>query len=460
MTLKTDQILTQRYRVICLLAHGGMGSVYQAYDLVLDRQVAVKQLQFDPLASERAVEQIREQFQREARILASLDHPNLPRVTDHFAEDGFEYLVMDYVAGQSLHELIEGSRTGLSESQVLDWVDQLLSALEYIHHRGIIHRDVKPSNIRLTPDGQIFLVDFGLVKFYDPENPRTATITHGLGTPEYAPPEQYDTQLGHTDPRSDVYALGATLYHLLTGQAPPTATQQMSDPEIFRHPRTINANVSPDVERVILRAMELRRSRRFASAADMSAALRLAQRRKPSEPRTMRLPAWFPAERRLSRRRTVLITVFTLLTLGVIVGLAGSGSAQTEPTTTATSSPTSPAVTATPSVLIQAVVTSTATSTYTPTSTRTKSPTPSSTSTPTFTTTPTGTRRPTLRPTFTDTPLPTFTPTPKPVQPRPTSTLPRIIPSPVPTTRQPVSTPVPTDTPLPPPTPTSTRSVP
>ncbi len=195
MTLKIDQILASRYQVVSLLAHGGMGSVYQAHDLVLDREVAVKQLQLDPFASERAIEQIREQFQREARILASLDHPNLPRVTDHFTEDGVEYLVMDYVAGQSLQDLIEDSRTGLSESQVLDWAEQLLSALDYIHHHGIIHRDVKPSNIRLTPDGHIFLVDFGLVKFYDPDNPRTATIMHGLGTPEYAPPEQYDVQL-------------------------------------------------------------------------------------------------------------------------------------------------------------------------------------------------------------------------------------------------------------------------
>ena len=458
MALKIDQILTHRYRVICLLAHGGMGSVYQAHDLVLDREVAVKQLQFDPFASERAIEQIREQFQREARILASLDHPNLPRVTDHFTEDGVEYLVMDYVAGQSLQELIEDSQTGLSESQVLDWAEQLLSALDYIHHHGIIHRDVKPSNIRLTPDDHIFLVDFGLVKFYDPDNPRTATIMHGLGTPEYAPPEQYDAQLGHTDPRSDIYALGATLYHLLTGQAPPTATQQMSDPESFQRPRKIAANVSPHVERVILRAMELRRSRRFASAADMSAALRLAQRHQSNEPRTMRLPAWFPVERRLARRRTALITVFAVLILGGIVGLVGSGYARTEATATATAtaSSTSPAATATSPVAIQAIITSTATNTHTPTATRTQSPTPtpSATPTPTFTPTPTNTRAPTLRPTVANTPIPTFTPTSKPVPPRPTSTPVRISPSPVPTTRRPTNTPGPTDTLVPTPRPT------
>jgi serine/threonine protein kinase len=452
--LNTDQLLIERYRVIRLLAHGGMSSVYQAHDLVLDREVAVKQLQFDSLISDRTIKQIREQFQREARILAALDHPNLPRVTDHFAAEDVEYLVMDYVAGQSLHELVEGSQRGLSESQVLNWADQLLSALEYIHSHGIIHRDVKPSNIRLTPGGQVFLVDFGIVKFYDPENPRTATIMHGLGTPEYAPPEQYDDRLGHTDPRSDIYALGATLYHLLTGQAPPTATQQISDPESFRHPRKINASVSPPVERAILRAMELRRSRRFASANDMRAALRLAGRLQPGESYTRRLPAWLPSSRPLNKRQTVLIAVVTVLILGGIgSSLASSGFPRTEATLTAAPSPTRRLATATPIVSIQAVIAATATGTDTPTATPTWTPTSTntSTSTPTFTptSTSTGTRRPTATSTFTNTPLPTATWTPKPAPPRPTST-PVVIPSPVPTTRQPTSSPVPaTHTPEP-----------
>jgi serine/threonine protein kinase len=361
---------------------------------------------------------------------------------------------MDYVAGQSLQEIVEGSQTGLSESQVLNWADQLLSALEYIHSHGIIHRDVKPSNIRLTPGGQIFLVDFGLVKFYDPENPRTATIMHGLGTPEYAPPEQYDVHLGHTDPRSDIYALGATLYHLLTGHVPPTATQQMSDPESFRHPRSINANVSPHVERVILRAMELRRSRRFATAVDMRAALRLARRQQPGESHTRRLPAWLPTRRPLDRRQTVLIAVVTVLILGGIgSSLATSGFPRIEPTLTATSSLTDRPDTLTPFVSIQAVIAATATSTDTPTSTPTWTPTSTATSTPTFTLTPTSTstRRPTSTSTFTITPLPTLTRTPKPAPPRPTSTPPQTIPSPVP---PPTKTPVPppTDTLVPPPT--------
>jgi serine/threonine-protein kinase len=460
MTLKTDQILVDRYRVVSLLAQGGMGAVYQACDLVLDRRVAIKQLQPDPMASEHALEQTRQQFQREARVLASLDHPNLPHVIDHFAEEGFEYLVMNYVEGRSLSEIVEDGQTGLGESQVLDWADQLLSALDYIHRYGVIHRDVKPSNIRLTPDGKIFLVDFGLVKLFDPDNPKTATIMHGLGTPEYAPPEQYDAHLGHTDARADIYGLGATLFHLLTGQAPPTATRRMSDPESFRRPRAISPAISSSVERVILRAMELQRSRRFASAADMRAALRLARRPKPGESRTQRLPSWAGLEQQLTRRRAALITALALLIVGGVVSLAGTSSASPGPTPTTTPSSTLKPITVTQPTLIQAVITPMATNTGTPTSTPTLSPTSTSqgtstvTPTPTLTSTSTPTRRPTLTPTLTDTPLPTFTFTPQ-SQPRQPTRVPTSVPLPTntpvpPPTKTPV--PPPTKTPVPPPT--------
>lgn len=457
MTLQTDLLLRHRYRVISLLAHGGMGSVYHAYDQTLEREVAIKQLQIDPLASEHAAQQTREQFRREARILASLDHPNLPRVTDHFEQDGVEYLVMDYVAGQSLSEIVENSQSGLTESQVLDWADQILSAMEYIHARGVIHRDIKPSNIRLTPSGQVFLVDFGLVKLFDPEHPKTATIMHGLGTPEYAPPEQYDAYLGHTDPRSDVYALGATLYHLLTGQAPPTATQQMADPELFQHPRSISPTVSREVERVILRAMELQRARRFASAADMRSALRWARRRSASDLHTERLPMWVVVERRFFNRRALLSAAFALVIVGGLAGLATFTAARSQATPTSTATTTStfqPTSTAT-AVTIQSIITPTATQTAmpTPTLTLTSSPTPTSAATVTSTPTATPTRRPTGTPTATRVPLPTNTSTPeRGAQPTATRT-PTEPPTPTDTvvpTKTPTEPPTPTDTPRPP----------
>jgi serine/threonine-protein kinase len=458
MTLKTDQILIHRYRVIELLARGGMGSVYHAYDLSLDREVAIKQLLINPIIGERALEQIRDQFQREARILASLDHPNLPRVTDHFTEDDLEYLVMDFVAGRSLSEIVEESESPLTEAQVLEWADQLLSALEYIHHRGVIHRDIKPSNIRLTPNGKIFLVDFGLVKLYTPDNPKTATISHGLGTPEYAPPEQYDARLGHTDPRSDIYALGATLYHLLTGQAPPTATQQISDPDSFQRPRALSPRVSITTERLILRAMELPRSRRFASAIDMRTAVRLARNRKTSDTPTTRLPVWVAVERRISARGLALAAFVVVVVTGGIIGLA-SGRFSAAPT--ATPPATVPATTIlsptlTPTVFAQVILTptATATATSTPTATGTSRPTP----------TPTPTQTSTFTPTATATRRATFTPTPTPVSPtaRATSTPPPPKdPTAIPT-RVPTLTPIPptpTDEPTPIP-PTDTRQPP
>ncbi|MBI5566216.1 MAG: protein kinase [Chloroflexi bacterium] len=321
MDLIPDQILNNRYHILGLLGTGGMGAVYHAHDPVLDRDVAIKQLQVDPFSGDRP-EQIRQQFLREAQSLAALHHPNLPRVTDYFTADDQHYLVMDYIAGQSLQELVQTSRHGLPERQVLDWADQLLSALEYIHQHGLIHRDIKPSNIRLTPDGRIFLVDFGLVKQRDAANPGTISMIRGIGTPEYAPPEQYDAGTAHTDERSDIFALGATLYHLLSGHAPTTVSVRMSEPARFQAPREHNPALSPDVERVILRAMEIERARRFASASDMRRALQLAGRSDVAENGgTTRLPPPDRAAHLTGRSlpRAGLVAVGVLVLSGVLI---------------------------------------------------------------------------------------------------------------------------------------------
>lgn len=332
MELSTGQILNNRYRVIRLLGTGGMGAVYYARDPVLDRHVAIKQLQADPITGQLVAERVQAQFQREAQILASLHHPNLPRVTDYFSEDNRHYLVMDYIEGQTLQELVQVNPDGLEEAQVLDWADQLLSALEYIHGHHLIHRDIKPANIRRTPDGRIFLVDFGLVKPYDPNDPRTTAMIHGLGTPEYSPPEQYDPA-SHTDERSDIYALGATLYHLLTGQAPVSVTRRTSEPEAFRAPRATNAHLSPEVEHVVLRAMEMERAKRFSSAPDMRTALQRARQTTANEtsgtvalpptPRTSLAP---PYRARFGRRAIASIIVVALMVV-IVAFLAAQSSA-------------------------------------------------------------------------------------------------------------------------------------
>ncbi len=342
------QTLNHRYSIIRLLGSGGMGAVYLAHDAVLERHVAIKLLQVDPTSDQVLADQVRLQFQREAQTLAGLHHPNLPRVTDYFTEEMRHYLVMDYIEGQTLEDIMRAQPGGLDEALVLEWADQLLSALEYIHAHHLIHRDLKPSNIRRTSEGRIFLVDFGLVKPYDPEHPHTLTMIHGLGTPEYSPPEQYDLK-SHTDERSDLYALGATLYHLLTGQAPASVTRRASDPTAFQTPRAANARISPEVERVIVRAMELERAQRFASAADMRAALRMAHLQ-PAETlsSTLTLPLTpeprepQPGPSRKRRRLLGGVVVLGLLAL-IVAGLAWASNRGGAPVSTP--APLAPAVT-------------------------------------------------------------------------------------------------------------------
>ncbi len=270
--LTTGQVLQNRYRIVSQLGQGGMGAVYRAWDERLNIYVAVKEMVPQPGLDPETLTRLRQQFHQEATVLARLAHPNLVRVSDFFEEGGNAYLVMDFVEGQSLADLIR-KQAALPEGQVLAWADQLLNALAYCHSQGVIHRDIKPQNIIIRPDGQPVLVDFGLVKLWDPNDPRTRTVVRAMGTPEYAPPEQYGIS-GHTDPRSDLYSLGATLYHALTGRVPPTATDRIVNPAALHPPRRLSPRISPSTEAVIIRAMELQPDARFRNAAEMRTALR------------------------------------------------------------------------------------------------------------------------------------------------------------------------------------------
>jgi serine/threonine protein kinase len=378
MQLVIGQFLNNRYQIIRLLGTGGMGSVYYAIDPVLDRYVAIKQLMPTPSNVERVAQQMQKQFLREAQTLAALHHPNLPRVTDYFVDGDLHYLVMDYVEGQSLLDMLIANKSGFAEDLVLEWADQILSALEYVHARNVIHRDIKPANVRRTADGHIFLVDFGLVKPNSLNDPRTLTMFHGIGTPEYAPPEQYDPE-SHTDQRSDLYALGATLYHLLTGQAPISATRRTSDPESFRKLRQANANISPAVENVILRAMEIERAKRFPAATDMRAALNLIRQARIVDPtHTTNLAAVaaatsavpVPVMQQRSHRRLAMIGVLALLVIGILIGFAiQSNTTSVQSASTATIPAVIPGVnTATPTITPSLTVSPTAGITATTTS--------------------------------------------------------------------------------------------
>jgi serine/threonine protein kinase len=275
--LALGTVLRSRYKIVELVGQGGMGAVYRAEDLRLEgRQCAVKEIQLE--AGVDFATQSREQFHREASVLARLDHPNLPKVSDYFSEGGRDYLVMDFVAGRNLKEIMdEARRQGrfLEEKQVRAWADQLCDALEYLHSQDppILHRDVKPANIRLTPGGTLKLVDFGLVKLLAPDDSRTITILQGRGTIQYTPLEQYGGDTGHTDIRSDIYSLGATLYHLLTNQPPADVKQRFLQPDSLPSPRSLNPRLSPRTERAILRALEMHPDERPASVAEFKAEL-------------------------------------------------------------------------------------------------------------------------------------------------------------------------------------------
>jgi serine/threonine protein kinase len=254
-------LLRDRYEIVSLIGQGGMGAVYLAADVRLPgRRCALKEIRLPPTLSPAAEAEAREQFHREASVLARLDHRNLPKVSDFFDVDVRDYLVMDYVPGRDLLQIVREARRKdrfLSESEVLSWTEQLCDALSYLHRQDppVLHRDVKPANVKLTPEGEIKLVDFGLVKPMDPDSVTTFTGLRGVGSVPYTPLEQYGDISDRTDVRSDVYALGATLYHLLTGTEPPSAQEVFLQRDALVLPRQVNPAISPAVEGAILAAM-------------------------------------------------------------------------------------------------------------------------------------------------------------------------------------------------------------
>jgi serine/threonine-protein kinase len=341
MPLTTGQMLQNRYRIVILLGQGGMGAVYRAWDTRLNIAVAVKELVPQPGLDAAMLDRLRQQFIQEAQTLARLDHPHLVTVSDYFEEGGKSYLVMKYVEGESLAERIE--REGaLAEAQVNTWAEQLLAALAYAHKQGVLHRDVKPHNVVITPEGQAVLVDFGLVKLWDPNDPRTRTAIRGAGTPEYAPPEQYSQHAGHTEPRSDIYSLGATLYHALTGQAPPSATDRMAYPQSFQPPRDLNGHIGARMDEVVQRAMALACDARWPGAKAMAAAVgREGSRTARSGPRASAGRGQLPWWQRVPVWGWVVGVVMTVVLLGVgLSALAGDGDATPTMVAEATDTPT------------------------------------------------------------------------------------------------------------------------
>ena len=274
--LTPETVLQGRYRIVRQLGQGGMGAVYEAIDQRLDTTVALKETLFSE-------ERLRKQFEREARLLARLHHPALPRVSDHFSEGDGQFLVMQFIPGDDLSEMMNRKRSPFPVNQVLTWADQLLDALDYLHTQDpqIVHRDIKPQNLKLTSRGQIILLDFGLAKGQAGDISRVTTAASIFGyTPNYAPLEQIQG-LG-TDSRSDLYSLGATLYHLMTGVKPPDALTRaaaivngQADPLL--HASAANSEISSDVDEVLAKAMAQNREQRYATAAEMRRAFHEAE---------------------------------------------------------------------------------------------------------------------------------------------------------------------------------------
>jgi eukaryotic-like serine/threonine-protein kinase len=194
--LKSGEVLRSRYKITSIIGHGGMGSIYLADDIRLEgRQCALKEVEHDRTLPTDMLLQARDQFLREATVLARLDHPNLPKVSDFFSIGGRDYLVMDFVPGKDLRSLMNEARQRnifIPERDILAWASQLADALTYLHSQDppILHRDIKPSNLKLTPSGLLKLVDFGLVKILA-SNEMTITVLQGRGTALYTPLEQY-----------------------------------------------------------------------------------------------------------------------------------------------------------------------------------------------------------------------------------------------------------------------------
>lgn len=259
--LPSNTLLQGRYLVLKKIGQGGMGAVYQTQDIRLTGKFwAVKEMSASIVTDAAEMQRIVNDFQREAQILASLDHPNIPKVVDYFNEAGRYYLVMEYVTGDTLEALLEMRQQPFAEEEVRHWSTQLCDALAYLHtcSPAIVFRDLKPANIMLDQSGRIKLIDFGIVRLFKPDKKKDTTL---LGTIGYAAPEQYK---GQTTPRSDIYALGVTLHELLTLHDPTTAPLQKL-PSV----RQTNPNISKEMEQVVSRAVEHSPNKRWSSVREM-----------------------------------------------------------------------------------------------------------------------------------------------------------------------------------------------
>jgi serine/threonine protein kinase len=269
------------------IGRGGMGVVYRGHHLQLPREVAIKSIDAQ---NSRALQRLQHRFEKEAFVQSQLDHPGIVKVYDYIVDEHAYYIVMEYVEGRSLAQLLSREASPLNLNRALDFFEQILAAISYAHtfvyldrdgssHRGLVHRDLKPANILITPEGNVKITDFGIVKLIGAE--ATDTLSDHYGSPEYVSPEQAEGRA--VDQRSDIYSLGIILYEMLTGTPPFwNKTGTLSHTDIIRMhieetpqpPSERHAQVTPEIEAVILRALEKRPEARFTTAQEFLQAVR------------------------------------------------------------------------------------------------------------------------------------------------------------------------------------------
>ena len=465
-----NQVVAERYQLIRRIGSGGMADVFLAHDTRLDRQVAVKVLYRSHGADATMVER----FKREAHAAASLDHPGIVSIYDWGETGETSYIVMAYIAGDSLKQVL-GQRGPLPQIEALGIARQVTAALAAAHAQGIVHRDIKPHNILLRPDGQVCVTDFGIARVLDQTSVTTGHVV--LGSALYLSPEQAQGQ--EIDTRSDIYSLGVVMFELLTGRTPFSGdslpslalqhlTQTPPAPSEFR------PDITPNVDAVVLKALKKQPGQRYQSASEMGAAIDAAReqlaggaerRIAPPTPQPRPAPpdlavtaamASSVAETTLATRTRERAARHWPLTLGLagllLTGLFGLFASATGHWSGILPSRAggivvtpSPSATASPLRLVQPASTVAALAT--------PSPAPSPTNTPTPAATPTATKDSTPNAKSTPTPSPTSAPATEPPAPTPT-TAPEPTPTVAPTTPPPTPTSVPTPSPTPPPSPT------
>jgi PAS domain S-box-containing protein len=268
MALSEGIILRERYKIKKKIGEGGYGCIYLADDLLKRKEWAIKEM-LDTCGENINIEEKTKQFRFEAEILVTLEHPQLPKVEDYFEYEGKFYLVMEYISGNNLYEIVEKNVSYLSQEQIIDWFFQLCDILDYLHShhsKPVVFRDLKPENIMLSQNSKIMLIDFGISKLKS-DKVKTHVAAQSV-TPHFAPPEQYGIE--GTDPLSDIYSLGATIYYLITRTLPADSIHRLTaKTEPMPCPSLLNKEVSEGLEHIILKAMSLKKEDRFQSVKEI-----------------------------------------------------------------------------------------------------------------------------------------------------------------------------------------------